>query len=420
MRDFAWFGLFFSLKIVSGAVLLILSARWLPTAEFAAFSQFGFLVALLNLFTAGGLQSGVIREAAAAGPDMHRQGSVAGGALAVSGAGGLVLLLAALAGGRWISDLLVGHPGDAWLVIACAAAALFAGVGQIGCAYLTGIGLLQRSMIAQAVATLLATLATVGALASGSYALAVLAFSCGLATSLPAMLLVMPRAVLRGLVAQVHLDRGEAARLARFAATFLATAALMPAALFVLRDHYRETFGVAMLAYWLAANRISDVTTQFIGLYMSQIYVPEAARQAPAPATARRLGRYWHHLALAAGAMSAGLALFAVAPHFWIAAVFGSGLLAATAMVFFYLGGDVLRSWPSINGNHLIARRRVHSYAGLEIANVALFSAATLALFQVGPLAPAYAYVSTNVIIGLAGFIVVRRGETAWRRRGGD
>lgn len=409
MKNFLTLGVFFSIKTISGALILVVSARWLPTGDFAAFSQFGFLIGLLNLFSAGGLQSAVIREAASAGQDWPRLGTVAGGALAVSAGGGLVLLVAAVFASAWISEILVAHTRDGGLVIACAAAALIAGLGQIGCAYLSGTGHLQRSIVAQSIAILIATLATVIALTVGSYQLAVAALSVGLAMSLPAMILVTPRAVRRDLPRHLRVNRNEVRRLVQFASAFLATAALMPTALFLLRDHYREVFGITLLAYWLAANRISDVTTQFIGLYMSQIYVPEVARAQPA--TGAIIARYRRHLAGAAAIMVIGFVVFALAPTFFVSLVVGPGMAAASGIVLLYLAGDVLRTWPSINANHLIAKRRVPLYVGLEVANVVFFAIGTLVLVRVSPLAPAIAYIGTNLIVGLIGLILVWRIE---------
>jgi hypothetical protein len=45
----------------------------------------------------------------------------------------------------------------------------------------------------------------------------------------------------------------------------------MPVIIFALRYLYRQTFGPRDLGYWLAANRISDVTTSLLGLFMTQV-----------------------------------------------------------------------------------------------------------------------------------------------------
>src|SRR5690242_20182575 len=89
---------FFLLRILSGLLLLKLSASFLPVVGFTDFSQLMLFAALLNIVAIGGAQNGLVRQAAAA-EGSEALSRVHGAALLIWGAAApLLALLIAIAG----------------------------------------------------------------------------------------------------------------------------------------------------------------------------------------------------------------------------------------------------------------------------------------------------------------------------------
>lgn len=399
-----------AIKIASGLLTIGLAARWLDSAEFIFFVQFGFLLALGNLLATGGVIHGVVRWVAG-GVDEDRA-AIVGTALAVSASIGFATLIAAGIFSGDISRLLVGSDRWAWLVVALVPLTLLAGQGQIIGAYLTGLGRSIDNLMIQNLALLIATIGTVIALHAGNPVAATLAFAGGLALQAPLMLLWVKLCRLYHPHILTRVSRTHGRELLRYCLAFVVTATAMPLALFFLRDDYREGFGVVLLAGWLAANRLSDVFTQLLGVYMGQIYLPERARALRDGGRSRWLGGYARHLTVAAAKMLGGVALFLLAPQFWIKLGLGAGMLPAVGIITLYLIGDALRSWPSINLHSLLAVGATRTYAAVELLTVGLFIALFFAFKPLaGSMAPAAAYIANNLLIGAIGFVILWRIE---------
>lgn len=395
-------------KIACGLLLIGLAARWLDASRFIFFVQFSFLLAVANLVATGGVIHGVVRTVAAG--DSAARGTILGTALRLSSAIGAVVVAAALLLGGSVADLLVGDREWGWLVAVLAPLAVIAGQGQIICAYLTGAGHAVANMVIQTAALAFATLAALGSLWLGDAALATLVFAGGLATQAPIALFWLRRTGHYHDGMLWHQDRSQRSELLRYGGAFVLTASAMPLALFLLRDDYRATFGAVALAGWLAANRLSDVTTQLLGVYMGQIYLPEQAAAQSTDDGRLRLSLYARHLLIAGGLMASGVGLFLLIPTFWVRVGLGPAMLPAVAIISLYLVGDVLRSWPSINQHSLLAGGRTGLYAVHEVAATAIFVAFTLwckALFAT--MAPAAAYIAANAVVGAGGFALLLR-----------
>ncbi len=393
-------------KIGCGLALIGLAARWLDAAGFVFFVQFGFLLALGNLVATGGVIHGVVRSVAA-GPTSERA-VVLGTALQLSTAIGALVFGIALLFNDSIANLLVGDGSWGWLVIALAPLATIAGQGQIIGGYLTGLGRATANMVIQTIAISMATAAALVALWFGNATLAILGFAGALALQAPLACFWLWRAGHYQSGMLWALDRQHRRNLLRFGYAFVLTATAMPTALFLLRNDYRSDFGAVALAAWLAANRLSDVTTQLLGVYMGQIYLPEQATAEHAADPRRWLKTYFRHLAIAIALMSAGVALFLLAPAFWVRIGLGPTMIYALTIISLYMIGDIARSWPSINQHSLLARGWTGVYALHEVVAAVVFVAFALACKGAfGTLAPAVAYVATNGIVGAAGFLLL-------------
>lgn len=390
------------IKISCGLLLIGLAARWLDAGNFILFIQFSFLLAIGNLVATGGVIHGVVRTVAA-GDDVERS-TVLGTALRLSSAMGVLMLSAALLFGDRIADLLVDDPEASWLVATLTSLAIIAGQGQIIGGFLTGIGRSAVALTIQTAALVLGTMGALGAMWFGDAALGTLLFAGGLAMQAPISLIWMQRTSQFQLRMLLKQDRHQRSELLHYGGAFVLTAAAMPIALFWLRDDYRAEFGAVALAGWLAANRLSDVATQLLGVYMGQIYLPEQAAAQRMKNRSQSFRLYARHLLIAGSLMAAGVGLFLLMPAFWVRIGLGATLLPAVGIISLYLIGDVIRSWPSINQHSLLARGRTGLYAAHEILAVAIF--VTLALSgkpTFTSMAPAIAYVATNLLVGAAG-----------------
>ena len=400
-------GGFFALKVLVGMALVIQSARALSVAEFGVFSQLFLFLALLSTVSAGGVQSGLIRQVAAAGQDMVRERRSVAAAMTIWAAFSTIVLLVALSAARPLSELLVDGDRAVVAVPVIAAAALGAGGGQLLCAVLTGRSRPATSLTLQGLGLVLGGAACWWRLGAGDALGAVIAYAVGpiltLLLALPFAWRWLPRdtAVFRRLGAELRLLLG-------FSGAFLLTATIMPATLFALRYAYRAKFGEDALGYWLAANRVSDVSSQLLGLYMGQIYLTAATRTLK-PSAVRGLAR---RTVLAGFAMmGCGLGVFVLfAP--WLVRVFLSPpFLPAIPFIIGYLAGDTLRVVTSLSLHTALARSKLGLYVGTEAATAALIAIYVLAFIAAGFVESAYwGYAAAHTTMAMLAWLGWRRG----------
>jgi O-antigen/teichoic acid export membrane protein len=314
------------------------------------------------------------------------------------------LLLVALLAARFIGVVLVGHAGEGAAVVALTAIAILAGPGQIRCSMLTGQGRTVASLAIQS-AGLLASVAGAAWFAlRGDAVAAGLAFACGsLIPSLP----VLGLAVRRHTLPPVAAVLAQAKHLLRFSLAFGAVAAAAPLSLFALRWQYRGAFGDEALGHWLSANKISDLSTQLIGLFMLQVFVPHLA-QLGDPRARRRFT-----LACGAGGMAVmalPLIAFSLAAEPLVRLFLSPSFLPAIPAIQTYMAGDMLRVWTSMAIYTAFAAGRAERYAGLELAVIGSIAAITAASVGQGYLvAPQWAYFATHAAVsaGFLGWLVV-------------
>lgn len=389
--------LFFGFKILLGAAILIASAQWMSVASFAVFSQLLILVAYLTSVGTAGVQNGLIRQIAAAGGDEASVGREVRAALWIWLAVALIAGLGALLFGGRIAILLTGTRDVGGVVPWLALLALWSGLGQLFCSILTGTHRAPLALLAQAVGLVAGTLPALGLLHGDAPIAAALAFVGGQGVTT-----VVAAALIRPILARAWTSpppvRPEIRRLLAFSLAFLATASIMPLTLIGLRSLYRSAFGLEALGYWLAANRISDINTQLLGLYMVQAYLPAMAG---APRSEQR------RLALrtaagAVGVMAIPLLVFLAAPGFFVRAFLSTKFLPAAPFFIGYFAGDMLRVGASIASYTALARGNLRFYVGLEILAAILISTLLIGLAWSGFLiAPPFAYAGCYALIFL-------------------
>ena len=164
----------------------------------------------------------------------------------------------------------------------------------------------------------------------------------------------------------------------------------MPGTLFGLRHVYRESFGTDLLGYWLAANRVSDVTSQILGLYMAQIFLPQVARETELRSTGKLLR---NTLLIGSTVMLGGWAIFMMGAPFFVTAFFSPAYLPAIPFIAGYLLGDGLRVAASMTMHWMLARRRLAAAIGIELGTATLMTGYVLIFISLGHAqAPYWAY----------------------------
>jgi O-antigen/teichoic acid export membrane protein len=397
---------FFGLRIASALVLLKLTALWLPVAGFTAFVQFMLLGALLNLAAVGGAQNGLIRQAAAA-----QDGGLArarDAALAIWLAMVPLLLVPVLLFHGAISALLTGTRDHGPAVLALTLLALAAGPGQIWCSILSGRKRVSASLAAQGLGLVAGTAMAAWLIVRGQPVAAALGFAGGPLVTMPlSFALVRPLAI--GPV-RLSAIRSEAATLLHYSAALAAATGFTAIVLFALRAFYRDAMGASELGYWVAANRISDMSTQLLGLFLVQLFLPHFAALDDAAARRRFLLRCW---GTGVAAMGSALLVFSLASTPLVGLFLSEAYLPAIPAIRIYMVGDVLRVWASLAMFAAFARARPARYALIEIGTVTMLAAVTVALTWAGEarapqLGYAIAYGVTAFLVTLA--FVARRG----------
>lgn len=384
---------YFGIRIASALVLLKLSAEYLSVEGFANFTQFLAFSSLLNMMVVGGAQNGLIRQAAASGE--AELNDVQGAGLAIWVAAVPLIAIPVLLWNSAISHVLTGSSSYGGVVLVISLLSLCAGPGQICWGLLSGRKLAAHSLGAQAVGLIAGTAASAWFITRGSFVAAAIAFAAGpLLATICALPLVAPfrlkwRPTKKGLLPLLSYSTSTA--------TTLGFTALV---LFGLRWLYRDHFGTAQLSYWLAANRISDMSTQFLGLLMLQAFVPLLAGSQDAAHRFRQLARYAF---LAAGLTAAAFLVFTIAADPLIRLFLSESYVPAIPAIRLYLAGDFLRVWGSLAMFSAFAAGKPGRYAAIEMWTMAVMASLSVGLIEIGEVrAPQIAYAAAWGLTALA------------------
>ncbi len=384
---------YFGFKIASAILLIKLCASYLTVSGYGEFAQLVQFGTVLNLLAVGGAQNGIIRQSAAAS-DEDQLAAIHGAALIICAGAALLLLVPLCLASKMVSAVLVGDP-NAWpTVIAITVVSLAGGPGQIWCSILSGRRRVATSLVAQA-SGLFASIAIAAVfIVRGEPNAAATAFAAGPLLTL----IVAGRAV-----ARLHLKIagwpaaiGQILPLIRYSTAFAATSGYTALVLFGLRSFYRHHFGATALGYWIAANRISDLSNQLLGLFFIQFYVSHVADLGEQTERRGFILRCW---AAATALMTVAFLVFSVAGRELVPLFLSAAFVPATPIIQTYLLGDILAVWASVAMYTAFARGRPGRYAAIEIATVSLMAVIAIALMAMGnPRAPQLAYVSAYAV----------------------
>jgi O-antigen/teichoic acid export membrane protein len=188
--------------------------------------------------------------------------------------------------------------------------------------------------------------------------------------------------------------------LLRYSAAIAATSGYASVVAFGLRWLYREEFGVTQLGYWLASSRVSDMSTQLVGLFMIQMFVPHLAMTEDGGERRAFLIRCW---AAATAVMICALAVFSVASGPLIHLFLSDAYLPAASIIQVYMIGDVFRVWPSLAMHTAFAKGQPLRYAGMEMGTLTVMAVVAAALMAAGdPAAPQTGYLVAYAAAAMA------------------
>lgn len=374
---------YFGVRIFSALILLKLSTQFLTVEGFSIFTQFLAFSSLLNVAAVAGAQNGLIRQAAAASE--AELSDVQGAGLTVWAAALPLIAIPVAIASPQIADILTGNASYWRIVIALAGLSLAAGPGQICWSLLSGRRRVLQSLGAQSVGIIAGTAGAADFIIRGSFVGAALAFAAG---PLVGTIAALP------FVRQLHLrwrpnGRGVGALLG-YSTAMGATLGFSALVLFGLRSVYRGHFGSVELGYWLAANRISDMSTQFLGLFMLQALVPNLAATDRPRERSRLIFRYGSFGATLFGVV---LLVFLGASRPLVHLFLSDAYVPAIPAIRLYMLGDFLRVFGSLAMFSAFAAGKPARYAAIEIGTMTVMAALTLILIANGDArAPQIAY----------------------------
>lgn len=396
---------FFGLKFGIGLLLIGASTALLSKAGFVTFSQLFLFFALLSTISAAGVQNGLARQIAIARGNPQDEHRAVTAAFRIWVVTSVVALAAVTLLRRPISELLVGTESLAGIMPVVAAVAASGGFGVLACAILNGRGRAPTALLLQSAGLTAGGLLCLWRLSVDDPIGAVMGYAAGsFVTSAVAAAILRQAGISFSRATDGH--HAEIRLLIRYSLTFLVIAVIMPLTLFGLRHFYRETFGTDLLSYWLAANRVSDVTSQILGLYMAQIFLPQVAHEIE-PARLRRLiGRT---LLIGSAVMLGGWGIFVLSAPFLVTTFLSAAYLPAIPFIAGYLLGDGLRVTSSMVMHLMMAKGRLGAAIGIEAMTATLLAAYVVGLTTLNrPEAPYWSYPAAYatmalILIGVAG-----------------
>ncbi len=380
---------FFCLKFAFGLALIGISSTYLSVAGFVSFSQFFLFFALLSTVAAAGVQNGLARQIAMANGDVAAEHGATAAAFRIWALASAALIFASCILRHTFSDLLVGDNSLGAVIPLATLAGAAGGYGVLACAILNGRQRAATSLLLQSAGLIFGGMLCIWWLRNGDPLAAVLGYAAGpMLTSALAAAILSRHGIRFGPTQKFNWS--ETRLLLGYSIAFLAVAVIMPGTLFGLRHFYRESFGTDLLGYWLAANRVSDVTSQILGLYMAQIFLPQVARKAEPG----RIGKLLRNtLFMASAVMLGGWALFMIGAPFFVTTFFSPAYLPAIPFIAGYLLGDGLRVTASMAMHCMLARRRLAAAIGIEFGTAAFMTAYLLIFIRLGyAQAPYWAY----------------------------
>jgi hypothetical protein len=404
-----WVPAFFALRVASALFLLKLSASFLPVSGFTVFSQLVTFASMLGVLALCGAQNGVIRQAAAA-RDHAALLQTQSAAFAIWATAAPAALLLALLGRDFASTILVGSAHEGGTVLAIVAIVVAGAPGGIWCALLSGRQRTAQSLSAQAAGLICGAAAAAWRITRHDPAGAALAFAGGLQVT---ACIALPLALRLGLPLVPRPSRWPPVRtLLRYSAAFAFITGYAGIVLFGLRWFYREHFGATQLGYWLVAGRISDMSTQLVGLFMIQVFVPHLAASGDQEARRAFLVRSW---AAAVAVMCCALVAFFLASGRLIHLLLSDVYLPATSVILTCMVGDIFRVWPSIAMHTALAKGQPLRYAGMEAGALTVMAVIGATLTAAGvPTALQTGYVAAYAIAaGLVSAVFLHRRRRA-------
>ena len=420
-------------KSLGAPALLILSVAARIAAMLAAFKflsiafgaeGFGLLSqvmavgALFATFAGGGLQTGLVRQVAAAS-EATEQGSWLKAAAAISIACACLLTIVALLLYAFAGGWILGDASISWVFLVIAAVQIPLALGSTALAYLSGAGMpsaygisgIAGSIVA---ATLVILLGTLGGYAGALAACAL--FALGPALIAISQIAWRKRNDVRAAIA-AKLENVRLKTLLGYSLSMFIAAAAVPLALIHMRSSLAHAQGWHTVGEWQSVARIGDAYIQVFGVIFINLMLPRLSAAAE-PAQQRHIVR--QYAVLTAVLFACGGAVFLAASKPILGLVYTESFAVASVYVLPQLVADFLKVIASWFVYLHMARGRPSIQAAGEVIQAFVMVLAFHGLLsQIGGLAAPWAYAAgvSAVLLYLLGVWVYQHGPAAGSSR---
>lgn len=196
---------------------------------------------------------------------------------------------------------------------------------------------------------------------------------------------------------QWNVDRKELIELASYSAVMLISAAAVPLAQLGVRNVLGEKFGWEFVGFWQGSLKISDVYMQFIGMILANYALPKFSAAASLKEVSIILRNFCYFL------FPLSLLMFSfifLTRNIIINLLFSESFEPMASLFLPQMGGDFLRIFSSIITYVFLSRgyRRIAILSELVQAGF-LYGLSFVLVPKFGAMGPAYSYLLTSVIV---------------------
>jgi O-antigen/teichoic acid export membrane protein len=375
-------------------LLKFLASQFGPSA-FGELTQIMGVAAIFYMFAGGGISSGLIRNLSATGSDSERQSWLSAAVtinILASALLAIVAIVLALLGG----GAVFGDPTYRFCYFAIALGQIFVGMGNLVCAYLSGVGRNRTYASIHIVANLLSLLLLVASTLQMGFTGAVFGVVIGPATIGVVAVWVFYRSAEQKLVLRPGWIWPRLKNLLSFGAVSAFAVTSVPVAQLIIRRDMGNHLGWDVVGYWQAVTKLSDACMLFIGVVFINFLLPRLSRQRSDADAIRSLIRFGSILLPAC--MLGGGAIY-LARDYVIPFVYSRQFQPASELVLPQVVGDMLKITALLLHYYFMSRGRVAIILISELMQGVLLYGFYRVFAQNGGLAPVYSHVATYSLL---------------------
>ena len=399
-------------RALNGVVVLKLVATFTSAAEFGFLSQFMGILALIGMLGAGGVANGLTRQLAAGGnATSHGDWLFSAWTLLAWVSAGLALFI--FFGSRTLASSIFGDTNYVIIFLVLGIGQTMIGVSNLAQSIATAHGnyawILRNSILSAVIGALIVWY---GVSVSGMFgAAAALVFNA----CVPGVLaLLTGRSAIRRwrpIVFASRLDFYKIGVLLQYAGASLLGALSLSLSQLAGRALLGDKVGWAAVGLWQAATRVSDLSMQFVSIFLIGYALPRLSKFASYRAMSRCLMGYI--CVLVTGFILIAICITKVS-GIVLALLFSKGFIAAGLLLPWQFIGDGFRIIAVCISTAMLARGNPGIPMIYEaIQGVLFFCLLAILLKQAESFAPVQAYAATYFVlsVAIASAFLIRRGK---------